>query len=153
MLLHGDKCFKGSSTVHGVYYLTRWEIPSGTTVKTWEEKKEKEREERKKQRRRKGKRRRGREEKKEGKNRREGRGASRVLWPLRDAPLPSLFLLFVWPAPPGAQARRKEEKGRGEGLCALAAASRPGEAPLGPDSTRIKLAVVLPRGTRPIFCE
>ena len=90
---------------------------------TWKEKKEKEREERKKKRRRKGKRRRGREEKKEGKNRGEGRGASRVLWPLRDAPLPSLFLLFVWPGPPlGPRPDEKKKKGGERGY---ARSSRP----------------------------
>ena len=52
-----------------------------------------------------------------------------------------------------AQARRKEEKGRGEGPCALVAASRPGEAPRGCDSTRRKLAVVLPSGHRANFLQ
>ena len=67
MLLHGDKCFKGSSTVHGVYYLTRWEIPSGTTVKTWgrEEGKRKRRKKEKEKKKRKEKKEEGREERRE----------------------------------------------------------------------------------------
>jgi len=81
------------------------------------EKKEKKR---KKKRRRKRKRRKG---KKEGGD---TAAPAEFCGQSENCPLPSLFLLFVWPAHPGAQARRKEKIGRGGGRAAARASWRPG---------------------------